>query len=189
MPDKPDRRLRRIPLKLRAVSMSEGTTGQPSNAGIRRAPGTMAAPAPAASMSQGMARPAHPDLPAGQAMLRPSTQDGARRIFTSWQSSSRRSDADAQEDGGPVATLPRTRYRFGPPLYDEYASAALPPVPALARGQRDPIRIGIEIWRGLEKPGRFLAARRASPTAGPVTGPLAANRASGAAPGIKRPKD
>jgi len=190
MANKPTRRLDYRPLKLRAVSLSEGANDEAFNAGSGSALANDAAKIPAVVPPRREMRPGVPPVPVGGEVPRPSEHDAGRRVFTSWQTSSRSSARQQDDDdSAPVAPPPRTRYRFSAALSDEYASAALPPVPALARGVRDPVRTALEIWRSLENVDRTLAPRCARGKRGPGASPAGPNHAVSPAPNIKRPKD
>lgn len=167
MPNKRIRRTDYQPLKLRAVSLSQGAQQPVASAAVTSTLDSKPVKILTAVAPTDGTRPGNPHTPASPAAQRPSPDGGTRRVYTSWQSSSRPSEP-SQDDGVPRETLPATRYRFGAAMYDESAATALPPVPALARGQRDPVRTAIEVWRGIARFSRTLATPRATSAPDPA---------------------
>ena len=151
MPNSPDRPFDDDTLKLRAVFVPENAKKQASRADIVRTLGHDAVKVPAVFVPEGGKPPGYPYERFGRAQFRPDDDLPQNRIYTSQPTSSQPADA-AQDNDGPVQTLPRTRYRFGAAMY----GAPAPPPNQAAAGQGDPAARGAAAWRSMVNPAAVL---------------------------------
>jgi hypothetical protein len=182
MPNSADRPFDDDTLKLRAVFVPENAKQQPSRAEIVSALGHDAVKVAAVFVPEGGKPPGYPYERFGRAQFRPDDDLPQNRIYTSQPTSSQPADA-AQDNDGPVQTLPRTRFRFGAGLYGD------PPQPPnqAAAGQGDPFARGTAAWRSMANPAAVLRQRLAVPAAtqgeqGGISTAAAASGADSAAP-------
>jgi hypothetical protein len=159
MPNSPDRPFDDDTLKLRAVFVPENARKQASRADIVRTLGHDAVKVPAVFVPEGGKPPGYPYERFGRAQFRPDDDLPQNRIYTSQPTSSQPADA-AQDNDGPVQTLPRTRFRFGAAMY----GAPPPPPNQAAAGQGDPVARGAAAWRSMANPGKLWRQSRTAPS-------------------------
>jgi hypothetical protein len=183
MPNNPDRPFGHDTLKLPAVFVPDSAAHRVSQADITAMLGYDAVKIPAVFVPEGGKPPGYGYERIGQAEFRPDDEgSAARRIYTSWQSSSPQSPDETPEDGGAVPVLPQTRFRFGRALGGD-RSPGPPPNPAVSRGRPAQaaagLAAGVAAWRATKHAKRTVIAQNAKPMAAKIATRAALGHAAG----------